>query len=193
MFFDFSDGEPTAEWDTCGAKSGKCELLLHDVKIMVQQKTQVDGELGTGSVVWDSGPALAEYVAVTPPWNSLHGKRVLELSAGVGGLPGISAVLGGTFAPPEPYQVAHAVHSIEHATTAFIELDWENIDDAALLAGKFDIILAADVIFGNVSTRKIKRFIRSRACRPLVFYSLTNSSAWAAERTTAVAVPRSAV
>jgi hypothetical protein len=61
---------------------------------------QVNGEMGTGTVVWDSSEALAEFLSVGDGYGSagLTGKRVLEVGAGVSGLPGIAALLGGT--PP---------------------------------------------------------------------------------------------
>lgn len=93
----FDDGEPEAGWDTRQARGGGGRYSLFGVELDFHDSTTVNGEMGTGTVVWDSGEALAEFLSVGDGYGSagLTGKRVLEVGAGVSGLPGIAALLGG--------------------------------------------------------------------------------------------------
>ena len=53
--------------------------------------------------MWDSGVSLAEYVSQNYDRETLRGMHVMELGAGVSGLPGIAAVLGGNFSVAKQY------------------------------------------------------------------------------------------
>lgn len=66
-------------------------------------------ELGTGAVVWDAGVRLAEYVVQKYQREDLADLHVLEMGAGVSGLPGLAAAMGGTSSLFKPGNV-HEAH-----------------------------------------------------------------------------------
>ncbi len=97
-------------------------------------------------MIWPSAIALARYVST----RSLHGRRVIELGCGVG-LPSVAALnQGAEVTATDHYQVAleftryNARINAGHNLTV-AHLDWHS--PAAKDFGKFDLVLAADVLY----------------------------------------------
>ena len=95
--------------------------------------------------LWPSARILAEELAVM----RLRGQRVLELGCGLG-LVAIGAVLGGAeFTATDYYEDAprFARVNVANATGARIETRMVNWVDMPRDLGKFDVVLASDVLY----------------------------------------------
>ena len=117
------------------------------------------------SVMWRSGVALARRVSATP----LTGVSVIELGCGLG-VPSLAAARAGatvlaTDADPEALQLlrANAEHSgLKLRTQA---LEWEHAPESL---ERFDLVLAADVLYERSSVATLARLMSRLAPRALL-------------------------
>ena len=125
---------------------------------------------GAGDVVWPAGLALARLVAHCP--SLVQGKSVLEIGAGLGvvgnaalraGAKGVCMcdVDGDMLRLAKKSAAANAPDDPTRATTTL--LDWENVpeDFCASEEEKYDVVLAADVLYDASAARCVSDVVRS--------------------------------
>jgi predicted nicotinamide N-methyase len=109
---------------------------------------------------WPSGLALARALAAAPP---PRGTRVLELGCGLG-LPSIVAARAGAnvlATDGSTDAVAFTAHSLalNELDGEVAHVDWETHADALAARGRFDLILAADVLYTQANARTALRLL----------------------------------
>ena len=104
----------------------------------------VDEFLPYWAEVWPSGVVLAEHVAA----RDLHGRRVLELGAGLG-LPSLAAALRGADVLATDWADDAVALLAANAARNGIALRAEVVrwDDTERFGGDWDLVLAADVLY----------------------------------------------
>ena len=97
----FSDGEPSALWTTDfngeGAEAMCISLGPLELSISQPGASAVEG-VGTGALVWQAGPALAQALVLSGGGclrDVLVSARAIELGCGCSALPGIALALAG--------------------------------------------------------------------------------------------------
>ena len=103
MMLDFnSDGEPEAFWTTdlngAGEEHMTCKLGTLQLRVAQPGAASVSNGVGTGALVWQAGPALANALMSSEGGclrDQISGGRVLELGCGCSALPGIALALLG--------------------------------------------------------------------------------------------------
>ncbi|KAF8324432.1 putative methyltransferase-domain-containing protein [Cantharellus anzutake] len=111
----------------------------------------VDGSPGCGGNVWLAGRVLSEYLVYR--YQSLHGKRILELGAGTGLVGLVAAKLGGEVVLTDQLPLLPIMRSnIElnglGRSVSAVELNWgEPLPPAVQSSSQFSIILAADCVY----------------------------------------------
>ncbi len=114
----------------------------------------IDERLPYWADIWTSAIELARYSLEEA---GLNGKDVLELGCGLG-LAGIAAAKGGGNVVLSDYEddaldfarynaQKNLSPEIVNSRTRFINLDWRHIDKSLPPAKKFDMIIAADVVY----------------------------------------------
>ena len=135
----------TFEWERAG-------------KLVIEQGTVGPG--ATGAAVWNAGAELADYLAANPA--TVDGKLVLEMGCGTG-LCGIVASRLGAKAVlltdgVEPV-LERAQRNIEaNAKEKMIrtrKLQWGTLAVEEQLRGKFDVLLASDILYQSSAWREI--------------------------------------
>lgn len=99
MMLDFSDGEPVAMWTTDLVGEERMQLTLGDLHLSVAQPgSSAVGNVGTGALVWQAGPALATALVASGGGclrEQIRACRAIELGCGCSALPGVALALLG--------------------------------------------------------------------------------------------------
>lgn len=175
------------------------DVVSHELHYKLQQGTSTGGMLHTGAIIWDGSKQLGRWIAsgigLCPPFDvttpdvdssdavpsqtishPLQGKRVLELGAGVTGIPSLVAISCGarlvtvTDLPSECELLrqnflsnvcsvttdkegteSKAIEKCScpfHAGIVSVEpFDWSNISKCCVDERHYDVVLAADIVY----------------------------------------------
>ncbi len=131
-------------------------LKIRDTNALIDsidaEKFALDERLPYWADIWSSSFELARYCLTE---GNLKGKHVLELGCGLG-LAGIAAAKAGAFVIFSDYEQdaldfarynAARNLSLMPATINVLQLDWRTDPDSLLRYPKFDVIIAADVVY----------------------------------------------
>jgi predicted nicotinamide N-methyase len=120
-------------------------LVPRDAEALLDEEAFAHEEfLPYWAELWPSGVALGRAVAAARP-----GGRVVEVGCGLG-IPSLAAALGGAAALATdwaPDAVALLRRNAERAGARLEVRRWSWTEDAAVLGGPFDLVLAADVLY----------------------------------------------
>ena len=133
------------------------ELVIHDnfTLHLTQAQDAFQGVTSdeTGSVIWGAAVGLARHL--TPAM--VHGKRILELGCG-GGAPSLVAChYGATRVVATDFGASALSRMAQHALRngcpdlEVYYIDWDNLPTENVDFYVSDVILAADVIYGNIN------------------------------------------
>jgi len=120
-----------------------------------------DERLPYWSEIWPSAVALAEYILAAR--DEFRGKDIIEIGCGLG-LSGLAATIAGgrvLFTDHDPHALKFTARSFEKnfSTPAEVALfDWRDIRDKR----KFDVILAADVLYETRWLEPVLQVIESK-------------------------------
>jgi len=135
-----------------------------DLTIDLAQRFGEEG-IGVGGAAWPAGYVLAEYMSRRPSippdaddvfdWTN---KRVVELGAGLGLVSIVAALLGADVVATDGVEgvlpvmrenVQKHTAAAKHAVNCTL-LSWgEEADETRILADGVDVVLAADVVYGD--------------------------------------------
>lgn len=135
--------------------------------------------------MWD-GSFIISRLLETRYRDMIKGKSVVELGAGASGLPSqVAAVLGArnVICTDISEEIPHLIENIDrnrhlfnkNTTIIARELHWESIEKCSSL-GNIDVILCADLVFGNESLIKllVDMILYLLAQYPLAFIIMSN-------------------
>jgi predicted nicotinamide N-methyase len=140
------------------------ELVVHDnfTLFLTQAQNAFHGVTSdeTGSVIWGAAVGLARHLTPT----MVQGKRILELGCG-GGAPSLVAChYGATRVVATDFGASALSRMDQHAILndcpdlEVYHIDWENLPSDNVDFYISDVILAADVIYGNIN---VKAFVNT--------------------------------
>lgn len=112
-----------------------------------EEEFAVDERLPYWAELWPSGRVLADRLEAA----DLDGLRVVELGAGIG-IPSIAAALGGADVLATDWYEPSLLFADENARRLDVPLatmlvDWRDPPPALLDGGRFDLVVAADVLY----------------------------------------------
>jgi predicted nicotinamide N-methyase len=134
-------------------------------ELIDEQAFEVEEFLPYWAELWPSGVALADHVATL----DVRGRRVLELGAGLG-LPSLAAALGGAdvLATDWAEDAVALLRANAERNHVRLRAELARWDDPERFGTRWDIVLAADVLYEQRNTDQLLRLLPQLDAREIV-------------------------